>query len=65
MFVKLKALQVLRDQIKQGKVSNSDVSGNQRMFITSVEGKKIALTDPDALEAIEARIAALEDVSNG
>lgn len=65
MSSKLKALEDLRDQIKQGNVRNSDTSGHQRMFFTSVDGKKVSITDPGALEAVEARIAALAEVSNG
>lgn len=65
MTAKLKALGDLRDQIKGGNISNSDTSGHQRMFITDVKGQKVAITSPDALEAVETRIAELKKVSGG
>ena len=63
MTAKLKALQDLRDQIKTGRV-NPTKEEHKRQYFLDVNGEKVSITDERALEALDARIAAL-DVSAG
>lgn len=56
MSAKLKSLQDLRDLIKAGKFNDRD---HKRLFFEDINGKRVAITSDGALEAIEARIGAL------
>ena len=62
MTSKLKALEDLRDRIKQGRLSDRD---HARLYFHDVNGRKVFVTSDNALEAIEARIEAEKDVSEG
>lgn len=59
MNKKIQALATLRDQIKKGRV-NPNKQEHQRQYFLDVDGEKVYITEPRALEAIDARIAAEE-----
>lgn len=58
MQAKLKSLQDLRDQIKAG---SFNARKHSRHFFEDINGNRVFVTADNALEAIEARIAALEE----
>lgn len=55
MTRKLKRLEELRAKVAAGDVT---IRENSKQMIEDTDGRMVALTDPDALAAIERRIAA-------
>lgn len=56
-MTKREQLQKILDRLKAGKISDKEL---KTLHITSVDGSRVALTSPEAIAAIEARIAALD-----
>lgn len=54
---KQKTLEAMRDLLKSGKAKQRDTA---KMFVTDTNGDNIALSSPEALDAIERRLAEME-----
>jgi hypothetical protein len=55
---KQKRLETLRDLIKSGKAKTREIG---KLFVTDTDGTNIPLNSPEALDAIERRLAEMED----